>query len=56
MIRPVPTETKSFKRTFFPYRINEWNKLKIGIRSTKSINVFKKSIINEKKKIIILHF
>ena len=48
-IRPVLTGTKSFKRTFFPYCINEWNKLKVGIRNAKSINIFKKSIVSEKK-------
>ena len=40
IIRPLSTRTKSFKRTFFPYCINEWNKLKVGIRNAKSINVF----------------
>ena len=49
IIRPVPTRTKPFKRTFFPCCINEWNKLKVGIRNAKSINIFKKSIANEKK-------
>ena len=47
IIRPVPTRTKSFKRT---YCINEWNKLKVGIRNAKSINIIKKSIVSEKKK------
>ena len=28
----------------------EWNKLKIGVRNAKSINVFKKSILSEKQK------
>ena len=41
--------TKSFKGTFFPYCINEWNKLNVGIRNAKSINIFKKSIVSEKK-------
>ena len=50
IIRPLPTRTKSFKETFFPYCINEWNKLKVGIRNSKSINIFKKSIVSEKKK------
>ena len=49
IIRPVPTRTKPFKRTFFPCCINEWNKLKVGIRNAKSINIFKKYIANEKK-------
>ena len=41
--------TKSFKGTIFPYCINKWNKLKFGIRNAKSINIFKKSIVSEKK-------
>ena len=49
IIRPLPTRTKSFKGTFFPYCINEWNKLKVGVRNAKSINIFKKSIVTEKK-------
>ena len=49
IIRPLPTRTKSFKRAFFPYCVNEWNKLEDGIRNAKSINIFKKSIISEKK-------
>ena len=50
IISPIPTGTKSFKGTFFPNCINEWNKLKVGIRNAKSINIFKKSIVSEKKK------
>ena len=50
IIRPLPTRTKSFKGTFFPYCINKWNKLKVGVRNAKSINIFKKSIVNEKRK------
>ena len=50
IIRPLPTRTKSFKETFFPYCINEWNKLKVGVRNARSINIFKKSIVSEKKK------
>ena len=50
IIRPLPTRTKSFKGTFFPYCINEWNKLKVGVRNAKSINIFRKSIVSEKKK------
>ena len=49
IIRPLPTRTKSFKGTFFPYCINEWNKLKVGVRTANSINIFKKSIVSEKK-------
>ena len=49
IIRPLPTRTKSFKGTFSPYCINEWNKRKVGIRNAKSINIFKKPIVSEKK-------
>ena len=31
------------------YCINEWNNLTVKIRNAKSINIFKKSIINEKQ-------
>ena len=48
-IRPFPSRTKSFKKYFFPYSINEWNNLTVEIRNAKSINIFKKSIINEKQ-------
>ena len=50
IIRPLPTRTKSFKGTFCPYCINKWNKLKVGIRNAKSVNIFKKSIASNKKK------
>ena len=53
-IRPVLTGTKSFKRTFFPYCINEWNKLKVGVRNAKSISIFKKSIVSEKKRRLVI--
>ena len=46
-IRPFPSRTKSFKKLFFPYCINEWNNLTVKTRNAKSINIFKKSIINE---------
>ena len=49
IIRPFPSRTYSFKKSFFPYCINEWNNLTVKIRSAKSINIFKKSIIKEKK-------
>ena len=45
--------TKSFKGIYFPYYINKWNKLKVGIRNAKSINFFKKSIVSEKKRKLI---
>ena len=48
-IRPFPSRTKLFKKSFFLYCTNEWNNLTVEIRNAKSINIFKKSIINEKK-------
>ena len=48
-IRPFPSRTKSFKKSFSPYCVNEWNNLTVEIRNAKSINIFKKSIINEKQ-------
>ena len=41
--------TKSFKKTFFPYCINEWNNLNAEVRNGKSIHIFKKMIVNKKK-------
>ena len=55
IISSLPTRTKSFKGTFFLYCINEWDKRKVRIRNAKSINIFKKSIVSEKKKLIILY-
>ena len=49
-IRPLPTRANAFKGTFFPYCINEWNKVKVGITNAKSINIFKKSAVTKKKK------
>ena len=43
------SRTKSFKNTFFPYCINEWNNLTVEIRNSKSVGAFKKLIKCEKK-------
>ena len=48
-LRPFSSRTKSFKNTFFPYCINKWSSLKAEIRNVKSLNIFKKLIIGEKK-------
>ena len=40
----------SLKNTFSPYCINEWNNLKADMRNIKSLNIFKKFIISEKRK------
>ena len=49
VVRPTPSRTKSFKKTFFPYCIKEWNNLKVEIRNAKSINIFKNLIMNKKE-------
>ena len=50
VIKPPMSRTKSFKKTFFPYCINEWNNLTIEIRNSKSVSAFKKLIKFKKKK------
>jgi len=47
-LKPTPSRTKTFKKTFFPYCINEWNNLKFEVRNAKTINIFKNLIINKK--------
>ena len=49
IIRPIPTRTKTFKNTFLPFCINEWNNLATETRNAKSINIFKKLMLKEKK-------
>ena len=44
----ISTRTKSFKKSFFPYCIDEWNNLKADIRNAKPISIFKKSIVSKK--------
>ena len=46
-INPIPSRSKTFRKTFFPYCINEWNNLKPEVRNAKQIGVFKKMIITE---------
>ena len=48
-IKPYPSRTKSFKKTFFPYCIHEWNNLNIEIRKAKSLSIFKKLIVSHEK-------
>ena len=52
VIKPFLSRTKSFKNTFFPYCINEWNNLTAEIRNSKSVSAFKK--LNAKKNIFNL--
>ena len=35
---------------------NEWHKLKVGIRNAKSVNIFEKSIISEKRRTCYIVF
>ena len=46
-LKCIPLRTKSFSKTFFPYCIEEWNKLNPEIRNAKSIYRFRKSVITE---------
>ena len=40
--KPLPSWSKRFKKVFFPYCIDEWNKLNPEVRNAKSIYKFKK--------------
>ena len=48
-IDPIPSRSKTFRKTFFSYCINEWNNLKPEVRNAKQTGVFKNMIIKEKK-------
>ena len=43
------TRTESFKNSFFPYCIKEWNKLDVNIRSLSSLSKFKKALSDSVK-------
>ena len=47
-MNPIPSRSKTFRKKFSPYCINEWNNLKPEVRNAKQIGVFKKMIITEK--------
>ena len=49
IIKSIPSRKKTFKKSFFPYCINEWNNLNVEIRNARSLNISKNSILNEKK-------
>ena len=40
-IKSIPSRTKSFKKIFFPYCINEWHKLNVEIKNARSLHIFK---------------
>ena len=48
-INPIPSRSKTFRKIFSPYCINEWNNLKPEVRNAKQIGSFEKIIITEKK-------
>ena len=39
-LKPLPSWSKSFKKSFFPYCVDEWNKLNPEVRNAKPINKF----------------
>ena len=41
-INPIPSRSKAFRKTFFPYFINEWRNLQPEVRNAKQISVFLK--------------
>ena len=49
VIKPSLSRTKSFKNTFFPYGINEWNNLTVEIRNSKAVILKQFSHLNEHK-------
>ena len=52
----IPLRTKTFKKTFFPNCINEWNNLNAEVRNAKSIKFFKKMIVTENKENSLFSF
>ena len=50
-INPIPSRSKTFRKTFFPYCINEWNNLKPEVKNAKQIGVLKKLLLQKKRKI-----
>ena len=45
LLRRFVCHTNSFNNTFFPYCVNEWNKLDPVLRELESISLFKKSLL-----------
>ena len=46
VVKPLPVRTISFQYSYFPYCINQWNRLSDEIKNVNSINKFKKSILS----------
>ena len=45
LFRKFKINTEYFKISFFPYCINEWNKLGLALRNSLSISIFKKDLL-----------
>ena len=45
LLRRFVCHTNSFNNTFFPYCVNEWNKLDPVLRELENISLFKKSLL-----------
>ena len=46
LFRTIASHTDYFQNSFFPYCVNEWNKLGVEIRKSVSISMFKKSLLS----------
>ena len=55
-LKSIPCRTKTFKNTFFPYCIDEWNNLDKEIRNAKSLYKFKKFLKTEKPENSLYNF
>jgi hypothetical protein len=44
LLKNIPCRINRVKASFFPSTINDWNKLELEIRLSKSLNIFKKRI------------
>ena len=51
-INPIPSRSKTFRKIFSPYCINEWNNLKPEVRNAKQIGSFEKILLQKKRKIL----
>ena len=45
LFRNFKINTEYFKNSFFPYCVNEWNKLGLELRNSLSISKFKKDVL-----------
>ena len=55
IIKPS-TRLESFKRSFFPHAINLWNNLPLNVRSSPTIDSFKKCIKWDQNELIMLYY